>query len=263
MFSKAFLLLSHEYPEEEAGSASRVGNLLLNYSDKMQSQYGSIEDTSQGVKMCQTVLAKYVVEKWKLSLPELRMRRRMKEQADKLFIGASLQKVFCNWRHATSIKSKKRALLDYGREYYSENLLKNAMEVLAEYKQKRHSKHQLSSVGQELLNIKQSQHQHRLLVTWYDLTLERIQHESRYDDIIQKFTYMQLEKKVSFIFFALKDSCLEQKAKRHIKLREEEQTRNDMEVYAQQFYERKILQMAINALRTAPATSGLHTDESY
>lgn len=215
--------------------------------------------------MCQTVLAKYVIEKWKLSLPELQKRRRRKQQAEKQFIGASMQKVFSHWRHATSIKSKKRALLDYGREFYCENLLKKALEVLTEYKQKRQSKQQLNSIGQELLNIKQSQHQHRLLVTWYDLTLELIQHECRYDDIIHKFTQMQLEKKVSFIFFALKDFCLEQKAKRHMKLREEEQTRYDMEVYAQQFYERKILQMAINTLRTAgpSASGGLHTDESF
>jgi len=214
--------------------------------------------------MCQTVLAKYVIEKWKLSLPELQKRRRRKQQAEQQFIGASMQKVFSQWRHATSIKSKKRALLDYGREFYCENLLKKALEVLAEYKQKRQSKQQLNSIGHELLNIKQSQHQHRLLVTWYDLTLERIQNESRYDDIIHKFNQMQLEKKVSFIFFALHDFCLEQKAKRHLKLQEEEQTRNDMEVYAQQFYERKILQMAINTLRPAGSSSGgLRTDASY
>jgi hypothetical protein len=152
-------------------------------------------------------------------------------------------------------------LLDYGREFYCENLLKRALEVLTEYKQKRQSKQQLNSIGHELLNIKQSQHQHRLLVTWYDLTLERIQNDCRYDDIIHKFTQMQLEKKASFIFFALKDFCLEQQAKRHMKLKEEAETRHDMEVYAQQFYERKILQMAINTLRTAGG--GLQTDESY
>jgi hypothetical protein len=59
MFSKAFMSMNAEYKKLEAHSISLD---LLSYSD---------ENT---VNVCQTVLAKYVFDKWRLAIPILRKK---------------------------------------------------------------------------------------------------------------------------------------------------------------------------------------------
>ena len=91
------------------------------------------------------------------------------------------------WRDRKELKKKEREIILVGKEFFDECLVKKAFGVLKSYKEKRQSKKQLQSIGSELHQIKQTQNLHKCLVLWYDLTVEQVQSDQRFDQIIHHF----------------------------------------------------------------------------
>ena len=87
--------------------------------------------------MCGTVLAKYVLEKWKLSMDGMRRRNQLEQLSVDQFAFMTLSKTFREWRTRSSIKIKERRLLEHGREFRNEVLIKKSFEILVEYMHKR------------------------------------------------------------------------------------------------------------------------------
>lgn len=135
MFSKAFLHMNYDHSESDVQSMGTI-------------------DSTRSVKLCATVLAKYVIEKWKLAVPIMKIQNQKRTLAIEHNLSRLQYQAFQSWRHLSSVKNKKRALLDYGREFYQENLLKHAMEALIEYKNKRQNKEILKNIAHELQSIK-------------------------------------------------------------------------------------------------------------
>jgi len=71
MFSKVFLIWNHQFGEADPNMLSIMNSSI---------------DTSRTVKMCQTVLAKYTLEKWKISLPVLKAQREKKLKAERFYL---------------------------------------------------------------------------------------------------------------------------------------------------------------------------------
>ena len=62
----------------------------------------------EGVKMCSTVLAKYIFDKWKLTLPKLKRKREMHEKAYQFLETSLKEKAFDGWSNRMNIKKKER-----------------------------------------------------------------------------------------------------------------------------------------------------------
>ena len=107
-----------------------------------------------GVKMCSTVLAKYIFDKWKLALPIFKYKRALREKASTQFERSLKEKVFEGWSNRMNIKKKERQLIIFGREFFDECVLKRAFGILLEYKEKRKNINQLKSIGNELHTIR-------------------------------------------------------------------------------------------------------------
>ena len=69
----------------------------------------------------------------------------------------TLSKTFREWRTRSSIKVKERRLLEHGREFRDEVLIKKSFEILVEYMHKRKNIRQLNTIGQELRSIRTTQ----------------------------------------------------------------------------------------------------------
>lgn len=141
----------------------------------------------EGVKLCSTVMAKYVFDKWRLVIPRLQEKRAKFEKAYNFHERTLKEKVIDGWSNRVNIKVKERQLINFGREFFDECLLKRCFKIILEYKNRRKNIKQLKSIGDELKLIRLTQKIHKTLVTWYDLTVQSAQDEAKYDQIIYNF----------------------------------------------------------------------------
>jgi len=65
-------------------------------------------------------------------------------------------------------------LRQYGCELYKQNTMRKIYEQLNEYRLKRRNINQLKEISNELVSIRHTQLIHRILVTWYDKTIESV-----------------------------------------------------------------------------------------
>ena len=96
-------------------------------------------------------------------------------------------------------------------------------------------------IGQELADIRDTQNAHQLLLRWYDLTVSSIDNERRYDDIVERFRAMQEERRFGLCFVALKESKQTRAERRKLKA--------EMETYAQEYYERSLIQKSMHQIK--------------
>ena len=61
-------------------------------------------------RICSTVLAKYILEKWKIALPLIRLSNVYREQSAKLYLYTLFRKGFQGLREGTSVICQKRSL---------------------------------------------------------------------------------------------------------------------------------------------------------
>ena len=193
------------------------------------------------MRLCPTVLAKYVFEKWKLNLIVIRQRNRHNQSAREQLSFTTLSKTFTAWKTRASIRAKEKRLLEHGREFYNEVLQKKAFEVLLDYMHKRHNIRQLNAIGDELRSIRQAQDLHKRLVRWYDATVEAVNSERRFDGIIQTFQQMQLEKLLPMAFNSWKELIQQKVEKRKMK--------ENLIVYAEQIYQKNLQRRALVMMR--------------
>jgi hypothetical protein len=58
--------------------------------------------------MCSTVFAKYIFDKWKLTLPKLKYKRSLREKATNCYQRSLKERVFDGWSNRMNIKKKER-----------------------------------------------------------------------------------------------------------------------------------------------------------
>eukprot|EP00356_Strombidium_inclinatum_P001785 CAMPEP_0170511226 /NCGR_PEP_ID=MMETSP0208-20121228/66187_1 /TAXON_ID=197538 /ORGANISM="Strombidium inclinatum, Strain S3" /LENGTH=375 /DNA_ID=CAMNT_0010794751 /DNA_START=6273 /DNA_END=7397 /DNA_ORIENTATION=+ len=178
-FSKLFLLLSFQYKEQDEGLGKLFGvedprKYKGLYQSEGVSSIGLTQVSAEsGARVCQTVLAKYVFDKWRLLLRQMKEKRRKRIVAS-LFLSRTLQaKALKSWSDRTKYKAKKREILMAGDELYHEQLMKRALRVLLEYGEVRKNKRQLTGIGSEFRQIKEEQTKHKILLTWFNLSLRQ------------------------------------------------------------------------------------------
>ena len=77
--------------------------------------------------------------------------------------------------------------MEHAKEFRDEVLFKKAFEVLVEYIHKRKNIAQLNGIGKELKSIRNTQMMHRMLVGWYDATVESLNTTKKYEEIVDTF----------------------------------------------------------------------------
>lgn len=106
---------------------------------------------------------------------------------------------------------------------------------------KRNNVRQLNAIGDELRSIRQAQQLHKMLVSWYDATVEAVNSERRFDGIIQTFVQMQQEKLIPLAFNSWKHLVQQKAEKRKIK--------EDLNEYAAQIYLKSLQRRAMTAMK--------------
>lgn len=177
-------------------------------------------------------------------MPELKRRRQIKRTCREHYELKRLSTVLTTLRRHSLLKAKGRQVVQQGREFFLEVQLKKSFVHLREYALKRRQIEQLKQVGEEICQIRSSSCLHKHMLKWYQLTIEELQIQDKYENIIEQFRAMQDERRYAACLFALKKHIITGKRER----KQLSLLREDSEGYAASFYKKALLSKTMQVL---------------